>query len=157
MSTATPPLPRASHDGTPHGAARAPGPLGRIGLLVTTHRRLTALVWVLLIVGLGAFAPQVEHNLSGAGWQADSSESVAARELAQKSFGGNASSAIQVVVHSTDGPVTARPGAEVIAQVTRALQAEPRIAEVITPMPGATISEDGSTAITLAAAGADKT
>jgi len=33
-------------------------------------------------------------------------DSVTARELAQKHFGGNASSAIQVVVHSTDGPVT---------------------------------------------------
>lgn len=132
-----------------------PGPLGRLGLWVTHRAKLVTGVWVLLIVGLGAFAPQVEHNLSGAGWQADGSESVAARELAQESFGGNASSAIQVVVHSTDGPVTEGPGAEVLARVTRMLEEEPRIAEVIQPTPGATISQDGSTAIILAGAGAD--
>ena len=76
---------------------------------VADHRRLTA-AWVLLIVGLGVFAPTVETNLSGAGWQANGSESVAVRELAQEHFGGNASSAIQVVVHSTDGPVTEGDG-----------------------------------------------
>src|SRR3546814_974605 len=79
----------ASPDFTP---GFRPGPLGRLGLWVTNHAKLVIGVWLLLIIGLGAFAPQVEHNLSGAGWQADSSESVAARELAQKSFGGNASS-----------------------------------------------------------------
>ena len=57
------------------------------------------MVWLLVIVGLGVFAPKVEAKLSGAGWQANGSESVAARELAQDHFGGNASSAIQVVVH----------------------------------------------------------
>ncbi len=132
-----------------------PGPLGRLGVRVTQHARLVTVVWVLLIIGLGAFAPQVEHNLSGAGWQADGSESVAARELAQESFGGNASSAIQVVVHSTDGPVTEGRGAEVIARVTAVLEDEPRIADVIAPTPGATLSQDGSTAIILAGAGAD--
>ncbi len=152
MSTTTAPSKGASPDFTP---GFRPGPLGRLGLWVTSHAKLVTAVWLLLIVGLGAFAPQVEHNLSGAGWQADGSESVAARELAQKSFGGNASSAIQVVVHSTDGPVTEGPGAEVLAQVTRLLEAQPRIADVIAPMPGATISQDGSTAIILAGAGAD--
>ncbi len=132
-----------------------PGPLGRLGVWVTDHAKLVTGVWLLLIVGLGAFAPQVEHNLSGAGWQADSSESVAARDLAQEHFGGNASSAIQVVVHSTDGPVTDGAGAAVIADVTRMLEAEPRIADVISPSPGATVSQDGSTAIVLAGAGAD--
>jgi len=73
------------------------GPLGRLGIWVTDHAKLVTGVWLLLIIGLGAFAPQVEHNLSGAGWQADGSESVAARELAREHFGGNASSAIQVV------------------------------------------------------------
>ena len=152
MSTTTAPSKGASPDFTP---GFRPGPLGRLGLWVTNHAKLVTGVWLLLIVGLGAFAPQVEHNLSGAGWQADGSESVAARELAQESFGGNASSAIQVVVHSTDGPVTEGPGAEVLARVTRMLEAEARIADVIAPMPGATISQDGSTAIILAGAGAD--
>jgi RND superfamily putative drug exporter len=60
-----------------------PGPLGRLGVGVSDHARLTSVVWILLIVGLGAFAPKVESQLSGAGWQADGSESVATRQLAQ--------------------------------------------------------------------------
>ena len=43
---------------------------------------------------------------------------MAARELAQEHFGGNASSAIQVVVHSTDGPVTQGAGKQVLAEAT---------------------------------------
>ncbi len=131
------------------------GPLGRLGIWVTDHARLVTVVWLLAIVGLGAFAPQVEHNLSGAGWQADGSESVQARELAREHFGGNASSAIQVVVRSTDGPVVEGEGEDVLAEVTRILEAEPRIADVVAPMPGATLSQDGTTAIVLAGAGAD--
>ncbi len=131
------------------------GPLGRLGLWVTAHGKAVAIVWVLLVIGLGIFAPQVEKNLSGAGWQADGSESVAARELAREHFGGNASSAIQVVVHSQDGPVTEGRGAAVLAEVTSILENEPRIADVLAPQPGATLSQDGSTAIVLAGAGGD--
>ena len=83
------------------------GPLGRLGTWVTTHGQVVTITWLLLVIGLGVFAPRVEHNLSGAGWQANGSESVAARELAREHFGGNASSAIQVVVRSDDGPVAA--------------------------------------------------
>ena len=132
-----------------------PGPLGRIGLWVSDHARFTLLVWLLLIIGLGAFAPKVEAELSGAGWQANGSESVTARELAQEHFGGNASSAIQVVVHSTDGPVTEGRGKEVLAEATSMLEEDARIADVIQPQPGATLSQDGSTAVLLAGAGAD--
>ncbi len=138
-----------------HGVVSTPGPLGRLGTWVTTHARLVTIAWLLVVVGLGIFAPKVEHNLSGAGWQANGSESVAVRELARQHFGGNASSAIQVVVHSNVGPVTEGQGAEVLAAVTSQLEDEPRIADVVAPQPGATLSQDGSTAIVLAGAGAD--
>ncbi|HEY0949892.1 MMPL family transporter [Nocardioides sp.] len=132
-----------------------PGPLGRLGVWVTHHTRMTAVVWLLIIVGLGAFAPKVEAELSGAGWQADGSESVAVRELAQEHFGGNASSAIQVVVRSNDGPVTQGAGKEILARATALLEEDSRIAEVVQPQEGATLSQDGSTAVLLAGAGAD--
>jgi putative drug exporter of the RND superfamily len=137
------------------GVGYRPGPLGRLGVAVTRHARLTTVIWLLVIVGLGAFAPRVEAQLSGAGWQADGSESVAARQLAQDHFGGNASSAIQVVVHSTDGPVTQGAGKQVIARATKILQQDPRIADVVPPQPGATLSKDGSTAVVLGGSGAD--
>ena len=136
-------------------AAHDIGILGRLGLAVVRHARLTTMVWLLVIIGLGFFAPRVEANLSGAGWQANGSESVQARELAQAHFGGNASSAIQVVVRSADGPVTEGTGAQVIADATRLLRADPRIAEIVAPQPGATLSKDGRTAVVLAGAGAD--
>jgi RND superfamily putative drug exporter len=140
---------------TSSGVGSTSGILGRLGTWVTDHARLVTLAWLLVIVGLGVFAPRVEQNLSGAGWQANGSESVAARELARQHFGGNTSSAIQVVIHSNDGPVTTGQGAKVLAEVTSQLQAEPRIADVVAPQPGATLSQDGSTAIVLAGAGTD--
>ncbi|TQK70387.1 MMPL family transporter [Nocardioides sp. SLBN-35] len=132
-----------------------PGPLGRLGVWVTEHRRTVGIAWVALVIGLGVFAPSVEKNLSGAGWQANGSESVAVRDLAEEHFGGNASHAIQVVVHSTDGPLGEGEGARVLAEVTQVLEDEPRIAEVIAPMPGASLSPDGRTAVVLGGAGAD--
>ena len=132
-----------------------PGPLGRLGVAVTRHARLTTVVWLLVIVGLGAFAPRVESELSGAGWQANGSDSVTARELAQEHFGGNASTAIQVVVHSTDGPLTSPVGQEVLASATALLEKDSRIADVVQPQPGATLSEDGTTAVLMAGANAD--
>lgn len=134
---------------------RRPGPLGRLGTWVADHKRLVAWTWVFLVIGLGIFAPSVEKNLSGAGWQADGSESVAVRDLAQEHFGGNASHAIQVVVHSTDGALDSGDGPEVIARVTRVLEDEPRLAEVIAPTPGISLSQDGRTAVVLAGAGVD--
>jgi RND superfamily putative drug exporter len=151
MTVTAPSSRHAAYDPAEHDI----GVLGRLGLAVVRHARLTTVVWLLVIVGLGLFAPKVEANLSGAGWQANGSESVQARELAQSHFGGNASSAIQVVVRSTDGPVTEGAGARVIAEATRMLKADSRIAEVVAPQPGATLSKDGRTAVVLAGAGAD--
>ncbi len=141
----TPPAERSGH----------PGPLGRLGVGVTRHARGVALLWVALVVGLGIFAPFVEHRLSGAGWQADGSESVAVRELAQEHFGGNASHAIQVVVHNPDQPLTEGTGPDVVAEVTRVLESDDRLAEIVPPTPGASLSPDGRTAVVLAGAGVD--
>src|SRR6478609_668755 len=82
-----------------------PGPMGRLGIWSATHRRAVAAAWLLIVVGLGAFAPRVESNLAGAGWQANGSESVTVRDLAQRHFGGNASHALQVVVRSNGAPL----------------------------------------------------
>ena len=130
------------------------GALGRLGVWTTRHAKLVSAVWVLLVIGLGIFAPFVEKNLSGAGWQADGSESVQVRQLAEEHFGGNASHAIQVVIHS-DTPLSEGDGPAVIDAVTAELAAQPQIAEVIPPMPGASLSADGRTAVVLGGAGAD--
>jgi RND superfamily putative drug exporter len=132
-----------------------PGLLGRLGLGVLRHGKTTTAIWLLVVIGLGLFAPKVEGSLSGAGWQASSSESVAARELAQQHFGGNASSALEVVVHSNGTPLTSSAGQRVISRVETVLKSDARIASVIAPQPGATLSKDGRTAVILGGAGAD--
>lgn len=146
-------IPTATSAGAP--TAVASGPLGRLGLAVLRHGRLTMVVWLLVVIGLGSFAPRVESSLSGAGWQASGSESVAARELAQQHFGGNASSALQVVIHSDSGPLTSPAGQQTISRVEQTLTGDHRIASVIAPQPGATLSKDGRTAIVIGGAGAD--
>ncbi|MDR1999380.1 MAG: MMPL family transporter, partial [Frankiaceae bacterium] len=137
------------------GDALASGPLGRLSLAVLRHGRLTALIWALVVIGLGAFAPQVEAALSGAGWQADGSGSVKVRELAQAHFGGNASSALQVVIHADAEPLSSPAGQRVIAAVQSVLAADHRIGAVVPPQPGATLSQDGRTAVVLGGAAAD--
>ena len=88
------------------------GPIGRLGRWTATHFKLVAIAWVVIAIGLGVFAPKVEHALSGAGWEATGSESLTVRETVDREFGGLSSSALMVVVHSDgqDGRPTRRSG-----------------------------------------------
>lgn len=112
-------------------------------------------VWLLVLVALGAAAPSVFSSLAGAGWQANGSESVAVRDLAREHFGGNASSAIQVVIHTDDGAIGDKATTAVIDDATALLAADDRIADIMPPTPGVTVSEDGKTGILIAGAAAD--
>ena len=132
-----------------------PGPMGRLGIWSATHRRAVAAAWLLIVVGLGAFAPRVESNLAGAGWQANGSESVTVRDLAQRHFGGNASHALQVVVRSNGAPLDKGDGPSVVSRVVDRLAHERRVGTVIAPVPGVSLSADGRTGVVLAGAGDD--
>ncbi|MCX6471852.1 MMPL family transporter [Williamsia herbipolensis] len=131
-----------------------PGLLGRIGGWGTDHRRILFGTWLAAIIVLGAFAPSVFSSLAGAGWQANGSESVQVRDLAQQHFGGNASSAVQVVVHSDTATVTDPSMRAVFDQIGRDLSADPRFGEIVAPQPGMTISRDAHTGILIAGANA---
>ena len=131
------------------------GPIGRLGRRAADHARLVFAAWALLAVALGIFAPKVEHALSGAGWQANGSESIAVRELVQRQFGGLDSTALMVVVHGRDATLSDPAFRATLARVTRTLQADRRIATVAPPQPGVTISRDDRTAIVTAGAAAD--
>jgi RND superfamily putative drug exporter len=139
-----------------HAAANV-GPLGRVGRWTATHRRPVAASWLVLIVALGVFAPRVEKALSGAGWQANGSQSVQARALIQSAFGGQSSYALMVVVHSPT-QTTASPAFQAsLARSEAILRSDPRIASVQGPRPGFSISQDGHTAVIRGGAGADPT
>ncbi|WP_252341862.1 MMPL family transporter [Rhodococcus sp. 14-2483-1-2] len=129
-----------------------PGLLGRAGGSMVTHRRWVFGVWLIVLVALGSFAPSVFSSLAGAGWQANGSESVQVRELAQQHFGGNSSAAVQVVVHSDTAPITDAAVQDVIADVSDVFAGDSRFGDVVAPQPGMTISPDGRTGIVIAGA-----
>ncbi|GAA1406601.1 MMPL family transporter [Kitasatospora putterlickiae] len=135
----------------PPGPAPSPGPLGRLGTWSVRHFKAVLAGWLLVVVGLGAFAPQVTSALSGAGWQADGSESVKVRQVAEQHFAGNASSALQIVV-AADRPVSEPDVQQVITRAGEIAAADPRVSTVVAPQPGATVSPDGRTAVLLAGA-----
>ena len=58
---------------------------------------------------LGAFAPQVEKKLSGAGGQDSGSQSVQARTILGQEFAGLNSTGLQVVVHVSQVAVATDP------------------------------------------------
>ena len=135
----------------------AVGPIGRLGRWTADHVRTVAILWVVVSVGFGFFAPKVETALSGAGWQANGSESVQARQLIQANFGGLSSSALMVVVHSP-GRTTIDPTFRAtVSRVEQLLRANPKVASIVTPRAGSSISADGHTAIVLAGAEGDAT
>jgi RND superfamily putative drug exporter len=131
-------------------AATVVGPLGRLGSWTAGHVRAVAVAWLVVAVALGVLAPRVEHALSGAGWEAAGSESVAARELAQKHFAGLSSQAYTVVVHSDTQTVSAPAFRQTIDRVGAELRATDGVGSVVSPRPGATISRDGHTALVTA-------
>ncbi len=133
---------------------RAYGPLGRLGRFTATHFGLVLAVWALIAVGLGFFAPRVEHALSGAGWEASGSQSVQARALVDREFSGLSSAALQVVVHS-DQPISDPANQMIVARAEQLLDADPRVDAVVPPTPGMSLSPDGRTAVIQGGAGRD--
>ncbi len=130
------------------------GPLGRLGRYTATHFRLVLVVWAVIAVSLGAFAPRVEKALAGAGWEATGSQSVAARTLIDKQFSGLSAAALQVVVHSAT-PITSPANQATIRRAEQLLRADPRVSTVLAPAPGLSISPDGHTAVIQGGAGRD--
>jgi putative drug exporter of the RND superfamily len=152
------PVSRPARPAAPAGEHRgAVGPIGRLGAFAADHVRAVLTVWAIVAVALAAFAPKVETALSGAGWQADGSESVQARTLIQRSFDGRSSSALRVVVHSSSVTTSAPEFRQTLLRVERRLAADERVASVQRPRPGATVSPDGHTAVVTAGAKGDPT
>ena len=133
----------------------AAGPVGRLGRWTATHFRTVVLAWVAIALVLGILAPKVEHALSGAGWEASGSESVEAREAIDREFGGLSSSALTVVVASDSLTYDDPTFRAVVDDVSGRLEQEPRVASVVEPTPGTSLSRDGGTAIIQAGAGAN--
>jgi RND superfamily putative drug exporter len=133
------------------------GPLGRLGGWTAQHVRLVAIAWTLVAVALGIFAPKVETALSGAGWQANGSQSVQARTLLQANFAGLSSSSLMVVLHSRQETIAGSDFQRTLHRVERLLRADAHVASVLQPRAGSSISSDEHTAIVSAGAKGDPT
>jgi len=130
----------------------AVGPIGRLGAWTATHFRAVLAGWGLIAVAFGLLAPRVETALSGAGWEASGSESVAAREVIDRDFGGLSSYGLSVVVHS-DASTAGEPSFErVVSRAERTLAGSDAVTTVVPPRPGLSISRDGHTAVIQAGA-----
>jgi RND superfamily putative drug exporter len=137
------------------GAMNALGPIGRLGRLAAEHRGRVFVAWALIAVGLGILAPRVETALSGAGWQANGSQSVQAREQIDRHFAGAGSYALQVVVHSRDFAAAAPEFRRTVVHSEQILGRDPAVSRVSPPQPGLSISSDGHTAVIRAGAAVD--
>jgi RND superfamily putative drug exporter len=135
----------------------AVGPLGRLGRWTAEHVRAVSIAWLVVAAALAAFAPKVETALSGAGWQANGSESLQARTLIQRNFAGLSSSALMVVVHSPRTTFKAPAFRQTLARVERILRSNEQVASVQAPRAGSTIASDGHTALVMAGAKGDPT
>ncbi len=133
------------------------GLIGRLGRWAADHVRVVALAWAAVALVLAVFAPKVETALSGAGWQANGSESVQARGLIQRSFGGLSSAAPVVVVRSSTLTASAPAFRSTVARVEAVLRSDPRISTVVSPAAGSSISRDGHVALIVGGARRDPT
>ncbi len=138
-------------------AAAKVGPLGRLGRRAANNAGTVFAIWALLAVGLGFFAPKVEHALSGAGWEATGSESVAARDAAANEFGGMSSYGLMAVVHSNTHKFGDAQFDATVDEAAALLKSDERVSQVVLPQPGVSVSEDGSVAVVRAGAGDNPT
>jgi RND superfamily putative drug exporter len=111
--------------------------------------------WLLVAVVLGFFAPRVESALSGAGWEASSSQSSQARKLVERDFAGLGSYGLMTVVYSPRQTVGSAGFKSVLARVESTLRADGAVRRVVAPASGISISRDGHTAIVQAGAARD--
>jgi putative drug exporter of the RND superfamily len=131
--------------------------LGRLGRWAADHLRLVAIGWLAVIIGLGVVAPRVEQALSGAGWKALGSESVAARELIDRHFGGLGAYSLAVVVAGQSQTVDDRAFRATLGRVRTTLAADPAVGAVVGPRESGSISADRRVAVVRAGARADDT
>ncbi len=128
------------------------GPIGRLGRFAATHRRRVFAAWAIIAVGLGFLAPRVETALSGAGWQAEGSQSVQAREWLEREFGGRDAYALQVAVSSRTLSYADSRFRRTVSRVERKLASDSAVRAIVPPRRGASVSPGGHVAIVVGAA-----
>src|SRR5450759_1694602 len=128
-------------------------PFAAVGSWMRIHRRLVFLVWGLVALSLGVFAPRLEGSLSVVMVQVDNSQSLAARQLIDQNFGGLSSQSAVLVLHSDTLSDTDPAFAHSISTSQGALAAETAFGPALPPQ----TSPDGHTVMIQAGALVDPT
>ena len=128
-------------------------PLARMGRWAHGHRKFVIIAWAFLAIGLGLFAPKLEHALSGAMWEVNGSESLAARDVIDEQFGGLSSQSAVVVIQSQSTSIEDPAYQQVIADVNALILTEPGFGQPMPAQPGM----DGKTVMIQAGAQVDPT
>jgi putative drug exporter of the RND superfamily len=128
-------------------------PLARMGRWAHGHRKAVIIAWAVLAIGLGVFAPKLESSLSGAMWEVNGSESLAARDVIDQQFGGLSSQSAVVVIQSQSTPIDDPAFQKVITDVNALIATEPGFGQPMPAQPGM----DGKTVMIQAGAQVDPT
>ena len=128
-------------------------PLARLGRWSHGHRLTVILSWAVLAVGLGFFAPRLESALSGAMWEVNGSDSLAARQVIERDFGGYSSQSLVVVLQSDSLSVDTPAFQQRVAQAKTLLAGRPELSPALAPQ----VSPDGHAVMLQAGALVDPT
>ncbi|MGH2970236.1 MAG: MMPL family transporter [Solirubrobacteraceae bacterium] len=128
--------------------------LGRSGAWAADHHRAVAIAWCGVVLVLGALAPFADRTLSGAGWEALDSESVAARRALEAHFPGRGTYALSVVVAGRRAGTQDPAMRATLARVRAVLRSDTAVSGVLAPRAGYAISQHRSTAVVVGLAGA---
>ncbi len=119
----------------------ASAPLAALGRWSHSHRFAVIALWVVFTLGLGVFAPRLEHALSGALWEVNGSDSLAARQVLERDFGGFSSQSAVAVFHSDTLDASAPAFQSLVDQATAVFASEPALSPAAPPQ----VSADGHT------------
>ncbi|MBE7520746.1 MAG: MMPL family transporter [Thermoflexaceae bacterium] len=117
--------------------------LAQFGRWAHSHRLLVVAAWAALTIGLGLFAARLEHALSGAMWEVNGSDSLAARKLMEQEFGGYSSQSAVAVFHSDTLAATDPAFQQLIGRAGEIFASE----GALSPALPAQVSPDGHTAM----------
>jgi len=110
-------------------------------------------LWAVATITLAVFAPRLQGSLSGAMWEVNGSDSLAARKVVEEQFGGFSSQSAVIVISSTEHTYGSTEFDDAIAAATRALATEP----AFTPPAPPQASPDSRTVMLQAGALVDPT
>ncbi len=116
-------------------------PLASLGRWSHAHRAPVIAAWAMMTLALAVFAPRLQSALSGAMWEVNGSDSLAAREVIEREFGGFSSQSAVVVVHSETLKAGSAEFDAVVARATAVLASNADFAPAAPPQP----SQDGHT------------